>query len=72
MGSKNIITVEEGRTIAVSSPKDPEDAKRYTFDYAYGIDSVQSKVRLWKSEMMLLLFVTGLMPFPTWLRYLYP
>lgn len=44
MGSKNIVAVEDGRTVVISNPRDPEDAKKYTFDYAYGIDSIQTKV----------------------------
>jgi hypothetical protein len=44
LGSKVIVSTEENRTILIANPKDSEDVKRYTFDYAYGTDSIQEKV----------------------------
>jgi hypothetical protein len=46
MGSRAIIGITDGRTVMVTNPKDPEDIKRYAYDFAYGDNSTQEQVRL--------------------------
>jgi len=44
LNSKNIILIEDGKTVGVVNPKDPQDIKRYTFNFAYGDGSTQVQV----------------------------
>lgn len=45
LGSKNVVTIADSRTVCIANPKDPEDGgKKFTFDFAYGDDSIQQKV----------------------------
>ncbi|RHY83547.1 hypothetical protein DYB26_012839 [Aphanomyces astaci] len=43
MGSRSIVKVAD-QCIAIENPNDPSDDKKFTFDYAYFTDSVQSQV----------------------------